>query len=241
MQNNPAALAALRNELNALADAEQAQHLQRFFKTGQGEYGEGDRFLGIRVPKQRELVKRYRAQLSVADVEQLLHSAFHEHRLSALLLWVQQYQGGNAAQRDAVYAAYLANTAWINNWDLIDSTAHHIVGEHLQERPRAVLYQLAESADLWQRRIAIISTFRFIKNHDFTETLQIAERLLNDQQDLIHKATGWMLREVGKREQAVEEAFLQQHAATMPRTMLRYAIEKFSSAQRRYYLQMGRT
>jgi len=185
-------------------------------------------------------VKKYRDQLGFAEVENLLHSEFHEYRLTALLLWVQHYQRGDEAQREAVYQAYLANTTWINNWDLIDTTAHHIVGEHLLERTKDILYQLVESEDLWERRIAIISTFRFIKNDEFNDTMQIAEQLLQDQQDLIHKAVGWMLREVGKRDQATEAVFLQKHAATMPRTMLRYAIEKFSPEQRSYYMQMGK-
>ncbi len=238
---NTSVLEALRDDLNALADSEQARHLPRFFKTGKGDYGEGDRFLGIRVPQQRQLVNKYRDQIGVAEVEKLLHSEFHEHRLTALLLWVQHYQNGDTAQREAVYSAYLANTAWINSWDLVDSTAHHIVGAHLLRRSREGLYRLAEAKNLWQRRIAIISTLYFIKNDDFAETLQLAEYLLHDQEDLIHKAVGWMLREVGKRDRAAEAVFLQQYAALMPRTMLRYAIEKFSPEKRQYYMRYGRT
>ncbi len=229
------ALQALREALDQRADAEQAQHLQRFFKTAPGEYGAGDRFLGIRVPLQRALVKKYRDQIQHTEVEGLLHSTFHEHRLTALLLWVQHYQRGDSTQRQQVFAAYLANTDWINSWDLVDTTAHHIVGEHLLTGSRAVLYRLSQSSSLWERRIAIISTFRLIKNDEFEDTLNIAKALLDDQEDLIHKAVGWMLREVGKRDQAVEEAFLQQHAPQMPRTMLRYAIEKFSAQKREMY------
>ncbi len=232
-----AALAALQTALMALADPQQAQHLQRFFKTAPGEYGAGDRFLGIRVPQQRALVKEFHAQISSTEAASLLQSAYHECRLTALLLWIQHYQGGTPTEREQIYAAYLSNTARINSWDLVDTSAPHIVGEHLLERPRDKLYQLAHSASLWERRIAIVSCLRLLKNADFHDTLQLAECLLHDSEDLIHKAVGWLLRELGKRDLAALENFLQQHAAQMPRTMLRYALEKFPPQQRQAYLR----
>ncbi len=218
-----------------LADLEIAEHSQRFFKTAEGEYGFGDKFLGIRVPVIRQTVKKFKTTpLTVA--EKLLKSEYHEVRLFALLLLVFRFSKSSIDEQDVIYHLYLKNTQFINNWDLVDSSAHHIVGAYLQNKERSVLYDLLKSNSLWERRIAIMSTFYFIKKNQFSDTLHISELLLSDQEDLIHKAVGWMLREVGKRDLALEVAFLKTNYQKMPRTMLRYAIEKFSKEERQKYL-----
>lgn len=222
--------------LHSLAIPEIAEHSQRFFKTGPGQYGEGDLFLGIRVPKLRELAKEFRDS-PLGEARRLLRSAYHEERLFALLLLVQMFARGGAARREAVYELYLKNTRYINNWDLVDLSAYLIVGPYLADRDRRPLYALAQSQSLWERRIAIISTFHFIKNKQFTDTLNLAALLLTDREDLMHKAVGWMLREVGKRDLAAEKEFLKEHCRQMPRTMLRYAIEKFPEKERLKYLK----
>ncbi|MEN8169726.1 MAG: DNA alkylation repair protein [Pseudomonadota bacterium] len=227
---------AIREKLYALADKQKAEGLQRFFKTGPGEYAQGDRFIGVQVPQIRKLVKAY-PDTALNDIKWMLYSDVHEERLLALLLMVQQYQGGNIECRRSRYKLYLASTEMINNWDLVDVTAEHIVGAWLFERSRKPLYKLAGSESLWERRIAIMATFHFIKHHEFEETLKLAVLLRDDKHDLIHKAVGWMLREIGKRDRQVEEAFLQQHYRVMPRTMLRYAIEKFPEKLRQDYLK----
>lgn len=227
--------AALQRELQALADPAQAQIQQRFFKTGPGQYGAGDRFLGLRVPQVRALVRKYRA-LDRHAAQALLASPWHEERLAALLLWVEAFRRGTRQEQQAIYRAYLRHTARINNWDLVDSSAEHIVGAWLYDRPRTPLYKLAASNSLWERRIAIIATFHYIRRGEFADTLALAAQLLDDAHDLIHKAVGWMLREVGKRDRQLMEAFLQQHYGAMPRTMLRYAIEKLPERRRRQYL-----
>lgn len=225
-----------RARLRSAADSGDAKHLQRFFKTGPGEYGEGDVFIGVRVPALRQLVREL-AALPLPEVAKLLRSPVHEERLLALLLLVRAYQGGDADTRQAVFELYLASTRFINNWDLVDSSAEHIVGAHLADgADGSLLRRLALSDSVWERRIAIISTFHSIKRGHFGETLRIAEMLIDDRHDLIHKAVGWMLREVGKHDQAAEEAFLHQHCRTMPRTMLRYAIERFPEPLRQRYL-----
>lgn len=221
--------------LKELGDPVIAEHSQRFFKTGKGEYGEGDQFLGIRVPVLREQVKRYQSIL-LTEVKKLLTSPFHEERLFALLLLVRKFSKGSDEEKTIIYQLYLDNTQYINNWDLVDSSAYQIVGVYLETRDRQILYQLAQSHSLWERRIAIMATFQFIRNHQFDDTLQLSELLLNDTEDLIHKAVGWMLREVGKRDIATEKTFLKTHYKTMPRTMLRYAIEKFPKQERQQYL-----
>ncbi len=226
-----------RKEIRSLANSEKAKILVGFFKTGKGQYGEGDKFLGITVPQTRTVAKKY-WQLPLAEVLQLLQSAFHEERLAALLILVLQYQKGDEKQRKKIFQAYLENTQWINNWDLVDLTADRIVGTYLADKPKDLLFKLAESKLLWNRRIAMLATFHEIKNGRSQTTLEIAEKLLNDKEDLMHKAVGWMLREVGKRcSQEEEEKFLQKHAAVMPRTMLRYAIERFEEGKRRQYLK----
>ena len=208
----------------------------RFFKTGKGEYGEGDRFLGIRVPVIRQCVREYRA-ISLEDSTELLKSPFHEARLLALLIMVAKYSSAKVnAEQEAIYRAYLCNTAFINSWDLVDCSAEQIVGAHLFFRDRKPIYRLVRSKSLWERRIGIISTFHFIKKKDFPDTLECARLLLNDKEDLIHKAVGWMLREVGKRDLDAEEKFLARYYKQMPRTMLRYAIERFPEEERLAYL-----
>jgi len=226
----------IHNDLLQLANEQIAEHSQRFFKTGKGEYGEGDIFLGIRVPLLRRLVKKY-GGISITEVRKLLHSKFHEERLLAVLMLVQLFKSADESVQKQVYDLYLENTEFINNWDIVDISASNIVGAHLYEKDKAPLYDLVQSKNLWERRIAIISTFYFIRQNEFDDTLKLAKILLNDKEDLIHKAVGWMLREVGKREIEFEEEFLQEHYKIMPRTMLRYAIEKFPETSRKMYLR----
>jgi 3-methyladenine DNA glycosylase AlkD len=232
-------VAQVTAQLETLTDAERAKGSAWFFKTGPGDYGEGEQFRGIRVPVLRKLVKEYRA-LPHADVVTLLQSPWHEDRLLALLIWVEQYRRGNPQQRQMIFDDYLAHITYINNWDLIDSSAGQIIGAQLAqqgEQPGSeLLTTLAHSASLWQRRIAILATSHFIHQGQFAETLRVADILLRDRHDLIHKAVGWMLREIGERDRAVEEAFLLTRYASMPRTMLRYAIEKFPEERRQAYL-----
>jgi len=230
-----ATLTGVKRELRALADARDAEHLQRFFKTGKGQYGEGDRFLGIRVPQLRALARRFRS-LSREHVLDLLRSPWHEQRLLALLLLVDQYRRGTDVERATIYRAYLDHTDYINNWDLVDSSAEHIVGAQLDPAHLLGFETLARSESPWERRIAMLATFHWIKKREFRPALHVAELLLDDSHDLIHKAVGWMLREIGKRDLAVEEGFLREHCRNMPRTMLRYAIERFPETRRRQYL-----
>lgn len=222
--------------LQNLSDIEIAAHSQRYFKTGKGEYGYGDKFLGIRVPELRKAVKLFQ-DINLSEIKKLLKSEYHELRLIALLLMVHQFKNGDINKREKIYNVYLKHTKYINNWDLVDSSASYIVGAWLFDKDRSILYELAQSSKLWERRIAIISTAYFIKNNQFTDTLKLSKILLTDSEDLIHKAVGWMLREVGKINIEVEEKYLKQHYKNMPRTMLRYAIEKFSSSQRQDYLK----
>lgn len=216
--------------------SERARISQRFFKTGPGEYGEGDVFIGLTVPQVRVLAKELRT-LSGGETLKLLHSPVHEARLLALLILIGAYDKGTEAARERIYGLYLKNTRWINNWDLVDCSAEHIVGAHVWTRDRSVLDTLAASTLLWERRIAILATFHFIRRGEFDATLRIVERLMGDREDLIHKASGWLLREVGKRDCAAEKDFLKVHGRTMPRTMLRYAIERFPEAERQGYLR----
>jgi 3-methyladenine DNA glycosylase AlkD len=232
----PMTLKAIRSALAELADAGRAKNLRRYFKTGPGEYGEGDRFIGIKVPDLRKLAKRCRDVPEVVT-DELLKSEVHEERLLALLVYVDRYKRGTDSEKEEIYTSYLANTRHVNNWDLVDLTAGHIVGEHLLGRDKAALYILARSADLWERRISIIATSAFIARGEFAHTMRIAETLLEDEEDLIHKAVGWMLREVGKMDLNAEEEFLKPRYKRMPRTMLRYAIEKFPEGKRQKYLK----
>jgi 3-methyladenine DNA glycosylase AlkD len=249
--------ADIRARLHAHASRGNAAILQRFFKTAPGEYGHGDVFMGVRVPALRLVCRQCRG-VSLEQITRLIRSRIHEERLLALLLLVDAFTCADKASRvpavdprgvrgpspsaaesgrRALYDFYLDHTRFINNWDLVDASAEHIVGAWLRERSRAPLVRLARSKDLWERRIAIIATFHFIKNREFDETFRIADLLLDDPEDLIHKAVGWMLREVGKRDPAAERAFLRPRYRAMPRTMLRYAIERFPEAERRRYLR----
>ncbi len=228
------ALHDIQQHLRALADPAVAKISQGFFKTGPGQYGAGDIFIGIKVPTLRAQLKHFRGA-ALETVAALLHSQHHEERLFALLLLIDTYQRCAATRQDA-YELYLAHTRFINNWDLVDVSAPHIVGHFLADKPRRPLYALVGSNSLWERRIAIIATFHFIRGNDFADTLDLSERLLGDKHDLMHKAVGWMLREVGKRDQQVEETFLLRHYRDMPRTMLRYAIERFPEERRKAYL-----
>jgi 3-methyladenine DNA glycosylase AlkD len=223
--------------MRGLADPARARASQWFFKTGAGQYGEGDRFLGITAPVMRKLAREYEG-LSLRGVASLLKSPWHEERLVALLILVRQYAAADQAGRENIYQCYVGNRTRINNWDLVDCSAPQIVGAHLQARGRRFLRQLARSPSLWDRRIAVLATFHFIKDGDFDDALTIAGVLLVDREDLIHKAVGWMLREIGKRDRRVLERFLRANAAVMPRTTLRYAIERFPEALRRRYLSM---
>ena len=229
-------LVQLKKELNQSADKKQAIILQRFFKTGPGQYGAGDIFLGIKVLVLRQAAKK-QPNLSFKDLQSLLNSEIHEQRLTALFILIGQYQKANQANRGKIFNFYLKNTKNINNWDLVDLSSPNIVGDFLLAKPRGILYRLARSKNLWEKRIAILATYTFIKNNQYGDTLKIAKILLNDDHDLIHKAVGWMLREVGKRNQKTEEIFLQKYYRQMPRTMLRYAIERFTPAQRKAYLK----
>lgn len=235
MRISPMTAKALRKTLEGLRNPEIAAHSQRFFKTGPGEYGEGDRFLGIRVPVLRKQAQAFQ-DMPLRSVRASLRSHYHEERLCAVLILVRQFEAGDASEREEIYRMYLDNSAYINNWDLVDSSAHKIVGPFLEDRDRDLLESLARSDDMWERRIGIIATLHFIKQNDFGDTLAIADILLNDPEDLIHKAVGWMLREVGNRNPALERAFLKPRYRDMPRTMLRYAIEKFPDAERKQYL-----
>ena len=226
----------IQSKLKGLANKKNAEVAQRFFKTGPGEYGEGDIFLGIRVPVLRELAKEYQA-ITIKETEHLLKSPIHEERLLALFILIRIYSKAEEIIKKAIYELYLKNTKFINNWDLVDSSAEYIVGDFLLDKGKNPLYQLARSKDLWDRRISIMSTFCFIKRRQYSETLKVAKTLLNDKEGLIHKAVGWMLREVGKRDLSLEEDFLKEHYKEMPRTMLRYAIEKFPETKRQGYLK----
>ena len=228
--------AAAQQELRKLADPAIAEHSSRFFKTGKGEYGEGDQFLGVRVPQVRKLAKKHRS-LELPAILRILKSPYHEERLLALIMLVNRFERAKENDRKEIYNTYLDNTDYVNGWDLVDSSAHQIVGGYLFDKDRKILSVLAGSGSLWERRISIISTYRFIKRDQYADTLNISRLLLKDKEDLIHKAVGWMLREVGNRNREVEEEFLLKHYKSMPRTMLRYAIEKFNKDERMQYLK----
>ncbi len=210
--------------------------MQWFFKTGKGDYGEGDVFAGLKVPTQRKLAREFK-DLILTDLKVLLNSSVHEERLIALFILVDRYGKGNEKEKAEIFSFYMKNRKGINNWDLVDLSAPKIVGKHLLNKDRSLLYKFASSKNLWERRIAVLSTYEFIRQDDFETTLEVAEILLEDKHDLIHKAVGWMLREIGKRDLQTEEKFLKKHYKKMPRTMLRYAIEKFPESKRKKYLQ----
>jgi 3-methyladenine DNA glycosylase AlkD len=235
-----AAATDVRKELQSMADPDKAAILQRFFKTGLGQYGEGDIFIGVMVPQSRQIANKF-SQLPLGEVRTLLYSRIHEERLVALLILALRYSSASSSreEKEEIVKFYLNNIKQVNNWDLVDLSAPNILGAHLmvdnRNDSRRLLYRLAKSENVWERRIAIVATHHFIRNGDFSDTLQIAEMLLQDRHDLIHKAAGWMLREVGKRDSAAEEAFLEKHCSVMPRTMLRYAIERLPESKRRRY------
>jgi len=233
---NTPMLKKAQTALQEYADISYAITLQRFFKTGPGEYGEGDKFLGIRVPATRRVARNYQ-NLPLSDTLTLLHSTLHEERFLSLIILIQKYQKSSPDEKAEIYGIYLSHTRYINSWDLVDMSAEYIVGAYLRNRSHKPLYKLAQSESLWERRISIIATFHFIKNNEFDETLKVARMLLTNSEDLIHKAVGWMLREVGKRDRNTEESFLKKHYQRMPRTMLRYAIEKFPEDIRQQYLK----
>lgn len=231
-------LNSLKKDIRSKASKSKAIFAQRFFKTGKGEYAEGDVFLGLTVPEIRTIVQKY-YQISLSDSERLLKSPIHEERMAALLIFIEKFKKGDDKLKKQIFELYCSNTKYINNWDLIDLSAEKIIGSYLWQQPvvlRKLLYRFSKSSDLWQKRISIMSTYYFIKNNFFDDTLKIAAVLLNDKHDLIHKAVGWMLREVGKRDLAEEEAFLKKCYKAMPRTMLRYAIERFPEKKRKDYL-----
>ena len=228
----------IKDQLFKLGDPTRAVHSLRFFKTGKGEYGEGDKFIGCTVPQTRSVAAKY-TKMPLNEVAKLLDDEIHECRLCALVILTNKYSKANEFERYEILNFYLANTSRINNWDLVDISAHNIVGEWFKNREdRSLLHQLAESDLLWDQRIAIVSTLTFIRNNSFNDILLLSERFLQHKHDLIHKACGWMLREVGKRDEAVLTYFLDQHAHQMPRTMLRYSIEKFDEELRKHYLNI---
>ncbi len=226
----------VKKVIRANANKDHAKTMQWFFKTGKGEYGEGDRFVGIKVPVQRKIAKQFE-ELDLEDLQTLLNSVIHEERLISLLILVAKYNTADEKVKEKIYHFYKKNSKKINNWDLVDLSAPKIIGNHLLNRDKQILYKYAYSNNLWEKRISIISTYSFIKNHDFKTTLEISDILLNDDHDLIHKAVGWMLREVGKQDLKTLENFLKPRYNKMPRTMLRYSIEKFPEKKRIKYLK----
>ncbi len=229
-------LVAIRSRLKELANPQSAKILQGFFKTGPGQYGEGDVFIGIKIPPLRKVAREFQ-DASRDTVKPLLQSPIHEERTLALMILTRAFEKGEDARRKEIYTFYVEHLAFINNWDLVDGSAPYIVGPYLWKRDRAVLYKWVKSRSLWERRIAILSTFYFIRQKEFADALKLSAILLREEHDLIHKAVGWMLREIGKRDIDVEETFLREHCREMPRTMLRYAIEKFPEDKRRMYLR----
>ncbi len=226
----------IQKTIRALADPERVKKSMRFFKTGKGEYGENDKFLGISNP----VLRAQAAKLDDTSLEQtlvLLMSPYHEERLLALFMMVRRFGKADELEQETIYKKYMANLKYINNWDLVDSSAYQIVGRYLFKRDRSALYKLARSPSMWARRIAIVSTYYFIKNHDYKDVLALSKILINDKEDLIHKAVGWMLREAGNRDRATETGFLKKFYVDMPRTMLRYAIEKYPETERQKFLK----
>ena len=228
--------ARIRQELETYIDPVKREVLTRFFKTGKGQYGEGDKFLGVTVPNARSVAKMHKDE-PFGVLAALLQSPWHECRLCALLVLVERFKKSDEKERKAIYDFYLSQTSRINSWDLVDLSAPGIVGEYLKDKSREDLYRLAESSLLWDQRIAVVATYTLIKNHDFIDILALSERLLHHEHDLMRKAVGWMLREMGKRNKDLLVQFLEKHCKTMPRTMLRYAIEKFPDEERREFMK----
>ena len=226
----------IQQELEMYIDPVKKEYLPKFFKTGKGQYGEGDKFLGIVVPNVRLVAKKHREE-SFETVKELMRSEYHECRLCGLLILVERFKKSDEKDRKEIYEFYLSQTERINNWDLVDLSASYIVGEYLKDKSREPLYRLAESELLWEQRIAVVSTYAFIKNSDFTDIYALAKKLLTHEHDLMRKAIGWMLREAGKRNKDLLVAFLEKYCLAMPRTLLRYAIEKFPEEERKYYMR----
>ena len=226
----------IQQELEMYIDPVKKEYLPKFFKTGKGQYGEGDKFLGIVVPNVRLVAKKHTEE-SFETVKELMRSEYHECRLCGLLILVERVKKSDEKDRKEIYEFYLSQTERINNWDLVDLSASYIVGEYLKDKSREPLYRLAESELLWEQRIAVVSTYAFIKNSDFTDIYALAKKLLTHEHDLMRKAIGWMLREAGKRNKDLLVAFLEKYCLAMPRTMLRYAIEKFPEEERKYYMR----
>ncbi|NIT03658.1 DNA alkylation repair protein [Candidatus Saccharibacteria bacterium] len=232
--NAPTARSVIK-ELKRLGNPKKAKASAWFFKTGKGQYGEGDVFAGVTVPEQRKVAKQFK-ELPLKEIAKLLENKIHECRLTALFILVGKYNKADGKEKERLAKFYLSHLQYVNNWDLVDSSASYILGDYLQDKDKSILYKLARSANLWERRVAIIATAAFIKEGRYRDTLKIAKNLLKDEHDLIHKAVGWMLREVGNKSRSTEEKFLDKHASSMPRTMLRYAIEKFPKEKRAEYL-----
>jgi 3-methyladenine DNA glycosylase AlkD len=231
-------LLLVKSSLRAEINKDKTSFYPTFFKTGPGQYAEGDKFLGVTVPRQRKIAKRYYRNIPTQDIEELLQSKWHEERLTALLILMFKYKQASEIEKEQIIALYLKNLSHVNNWDLVDTSAPHLLGDWLLDKDRTILYQLAQSDVLWERRIAIISTLSFIRKNQFEDTIHLSKILLYDEHDLIHKAVGWCLREVGKRNRAMLKEFLDKYAGTMPRIMLGYAIEKFPEAERKNYLKL---
>lgn len=228
----------IKKELASVADPRKAEVLRRFFKTGKGEYGEGDRFLGVTVPKVRSVALKHWKAAGLRDIEALLRSGVHEHRFAALEMLVMKYESADEEKKGRIFRFYLKHADRINNWDLVDASVEYIIGDRLFERDRCTLCTLSRSRSVWKRRMSIVATFAFIKKGDLDDTFLLSERLMADKHDLIHKAVGWMLREAGKRDERRLRVFLDAHAKSMPRTMLRYAIERLPESTRRRYLKV---
>lgn len=225
----------LKKDLRKFSNPEKAKLLSGFFKTGKGQYGEGDKFLGVMVPQTRAVAKKHK-DATLKDVARLLESEWHEERLCGVLMLVERFSKADKPLQKELFNFYMSHSQKINNWDLVDLSAPRIVGAYLIDKDKKILYKYAKSKNLWQRRISIISTLYFVSKKEYSDALKISEMLLEDKHDLIHKAVGWTLREIGKRDLAVEEKFLVKHHKTMPRTMLRYAIERFEEKKRKFYM-----
>ncbi len=231
----PYMLSNLITEIQEHANTEKAKIYQRFFKTGKGDYGEGDIFLGLTMPKQREIAKKY-SEISLSNIQKLLNSKIHEHRMSAGIILVNKYKKADENKKQDIFNFYIKNAKKFNNWDLVDVTCTHVVGNFLLDKNRQTLYNLAKSKNLWEKRISIVSTYEFIKNKDFGDAIKIFEILLKDKHDLIHKAIGWMLREIGKKDKEILVDFIKTNYNQLPRTTLRYSIERFSEEERKRWL-----
>ena len=223
-------------ELKSMANPEKVAYLQRFFKTGPGEYAEGDLFLGLMNPQTRSIAKANKS-LPISELQILLENRYHEARLCALVIATERYKRAKPVEKKELYDFFIKNTRYINNWDLIDDTCPHVIGEYLLDKDRSILYKFAKSKNLWEQRIAIISSRTFVRNGDFKDTIVLAEMLIDHKHDLMHKAVGWMLREIGKRDKETLSEFLEKYATKMPRTALRYAIEHYPEPERQYFLK----